>query len=72
MLHLIFPDKVFLFKFELRRYRVLDLTLFVEVSGFSIQKSSIQFSLIFIVYQSVLIVLLVCSVRVNFVCLLKL
>ena len=42
------------------------------MSGFNIQKPPLLFSLTFIVSLSVLIVLLIWSIRVNFACLLKL
>ena len=57
----------------LKYYGVLDLIILVLVLSFSIQKSSFSyFNLIFIVSMSVLVVLLICSIRVNFACLLKL
>ena len=56
-------------KSELKRYWVLDLTLSVLKCQVLFQKSFLLFSLTFILSISVLIVLLMCSIRVDFACL---
>ena len=53
-------------KSELKRYWVLDLTLSVLKCQVLFQKSFLLFSLTFIFSISVLIVLLMCSIRVDF------